>query len=85
MTTQFDLMKHAIPVSEFPFAGNQAKHAAATGSVLAFNYRYLAGNIRALPLYIWRAAAENGYTIVHLGGATYKHSVLGLVPIPELQ
>ena len=80
----FRIMQKALPIDKFPLAGNQGKMAEHFGATHACYYNWIGGNARAMPLYIWRDAAEHGYTIVVLGGTTYNHSVLGLVPIPEL-
>lgn len=76
-TMNWEIVK---PVSGFPFVGNQAERAETEGATHAFRWRYCAGDVNSLPLYVLTAIKGNGFRPVYLGGTTYSYSIIGLVP-----
>ena len=74
----FDIATETETLDDYDFSGNQQQKALANDCVRAFRFRYLAGDVNKLPKYILIAIHEAGYTPIHLGGTTYKYSVVGL-------
>lgn len=75
----FNIETETTPVTEFEFVGEQLVKATTNNCERAFSFRFLAGNVNALPKYIKSAIAEAGFRPVYLGGTTYKYSIIGLV------
>ena len=74
----FNIETETVPANEFAFCGQQESKAFANNCERVFQFRYIAGDVRNLPKYIWAAIKSAGYIPVHLGGTTYSHSVIGL-------
>lgn len=64
----------------FQFAGDQKKRFTEYKCERVFVWAYMAGNIRRLPKYVTSAILSAGYAPVYIGGTTYSHSVIGLIP-----
>ena len=76
--TTFNVNTQTELVSDFEFTGDQSAKATANNCTRVFRFRYIAGDVSKLPQYIKTAISEAGMTPVHLGGTTYKYSVIGL-------
>ena len=76
--TTFNVNTQTQLVNEFDFTGDQATKAESNNCTRVFRFRYIAGDVNKLPKYIQEAIAAAGFTAVHLGGTTYKYSVIGL-------
>lgn len=81
----FNAIASSTPVESFAFAGNQAEKAKQAGATRAFRSAFIQGDVKRLPKYMLTAIAAAGFRPVYLGGTTFKHSVIGLVPTHTFQ
>jgi len=74
----FSIENDTHTADQFTFSGRQAEKFAEHNCERAFRWRYVAGDVRNLPKYVTASIRAAGYEPVHLGGTTYRCSVIGL-------
>lgn len=78
MAKQFNIETETSVKADFSFRGAQEEKFEAEKCARVFEWRDVRGDVTRLPKYVLHAIKEAGFKPVHLGGTTYKYSVIGL-------